>query len=90
MDCDAFGYRLRGVAREGSVTLEVVLPSWLFPSRNGQDGVPAMKGVPPPVIVAVDPHKKINAVGVVDGVYWAICLCRGHSPVTHRQRCFAV
>jgi hypothetical protein len=51
---------LWGVAREGSATLEVALPS-LRPSSSeqGEDAVAK-------VVIGVDPHKRLNAVVVID------------------------
>ena len=54
------GTDLRGVAREGNAKLEVALPSSLsHPSR-------ARRTVMGKVVIGVDPHKRINAVCVVD------------------------
>jgi hypothetical protein len=51
---------LWGVAREGSATLEVALPS-LRPgsSKQGEEAVAK-------VVIGVDPHKRLNAVVVIN------------------------
>ena len=50
----------RGVAREGTDRLEVALPS-SFSSSERQEGGAVAK-----VVIGVDPHKRMNAVVVVD------------------------
>ena len=51
---------LWGVAREGSATLEVALPS-LRPGSSEQGEEAVAK-----VVIGVDPHKRLNAVVVID------------------------
>jgi hypothetical protein len=54
------GHRVRGVAREGIAKLEVALPSSLVCPATREEAVV------PKVVIGVDPHKRVNAVVVLN------------------------
>jgi len=69
---------LWGVAREGSATLEVALPS-LRPGSSEQGEEAVAK-----VVIGVDPHKRLNAVVVID--VKGKVLAPRRTPVSMNQR----